>query len=142
MLAKKTAKVLETATAEVKDAVKEAVSTSGSPNKDFRPVNSRTSDTSTRSKLSKASPKLVYRKSDRNEDTDSSGDDADFDDKGFQHPSTYEEQPCIWIPKDGLGLSRYLIAELRASDVLASDEGTSIGDEGYVVVTQGPPDES
>lgn len=140
-LAKKTAQVLETASAEMKEAVKEAVSTSGSPNKDFRRVTSRTSDTSTKSKLSKSSPKLVYRKSERNEDTDSSGEDADFDDKGFQHPSTYEEQPCIWIPKDGLGLSRYLIAELSASKVLASDEGTSISDEGYVVVTQGPPDE-
>lgn len=75
------------------------------------------------------------------EDTDSSGEDSDFDDHGFQHPSTYEEQPCIWIPRDELGLSRYLVADLRMNGVSASDEGALISDEGNVTVTRGPPDE-
>ncbi|GJJ07100.1 hypothetical protein Clacol_001300 [Clathrus columnatus] len=152
ILARKTGKAVETIKAEIKaglaETVKEAKTTSAAHSAavdrpsttELRQTTSRASNTSSKSKHSKSSPKLVYKKFDRGEDTDSSGDDLDFDENGFQHPSSYEEQPWIWIPKDELGLSRYLVAELRSSGVLASDEGATINEEGNVVVTRGPPD--
>jgi len=71
-------------------------------------------------------------------DDSDSGDDFMFDDHGFDHPSTYAEQPWIWIPKDDLGLSEVLVAELKASRVEASNEGSSIDHKGTVDVSRKP----
>lgn len=67
--------------------------------------------------------------------------DKDFDVHGFDHPSTYAEQPWVWIPKDKLGMSQVLVRELRQSGVDASDEGASIDTKGTVEVQRAPPDE-
>ncbi|KAF8586260.1 hypothetical protein K439DRAFT_1256232, partial [Ramaria rubella] len=76
------------------------------------------------------------------DDPDSSGDDSDFDDNGFEHPSTYRDQPWIWLPKDELGLSEVLVTELRTGGVDASDEGSYMDKQGNVEVTRNPPDEA
>ena len=68
--------------------------------------------------------------------------DSDFDEAGFDHPSTYLDQPWIWIPKDELGLSQQLVGELRRGGVDASDEGAYIESSGNVEVTRNPPDEA
>ncbi|KAF9058941.1 hypothetical protein BDP27DRAFT_529917 [Rhodocollybia butyracea] len=57
----------------------------------------------------------------------------------FDHPSTYEPQPCIWIAKDPLGLSRVLVEYLEKDGVKASDEGATMNSEGVVEVTAPPP---
>ncbi|KAF7797862.1 hypothetical protein EIP86_009068 [Pleurotus ostreatoroseus] len=67
--------------------------------------------------------------------------DKDFDIHGFDHPSTYTEQPWIWIHNDALGISQVLIRDLRQSGVDASDEGANIDAKGTVEVQRGPPDE-
>jgi calcium permeable stress-gated cation channel len=72
------------------------------------------------------------------EDDDS---DEDFDEHGFDHPSTYEAQPWIWIPKDELGLSGVLVRELKDAGVDASDEGATMDKGGEVEVQRSPPDE-
>ena len=59
----------------------------------------------------------------------------------FNHPSTYKDTPIIWIPKDDLGLSRFLVEELEAAGVKASDLGAFISPEGNVEVFRAPPDE-
>jgi hypothetical protein len=77
----------------------------------------------------------------KNDDSDS-GDDSEFDDHGFDHPSTYADQPWIWLPKDDLGLSQVLVEELKSSGVDASDEGSSMDRKGTVEVSRNPPDEA
>ncbi|KAI0826040.1 phosphate metabolism protein-domain-containing protein [Irpex lacteus] len=67
--------------------------------------------------------------------------DQDFDIHGFDHPSTYEPQPWIWIPKDELGVSEWLVKELRDGGVEASDEGSTMDRKGNVEVQRNPPDE-
>jgi len=78
----------------------------------------------------------------KHDDPDSSGDEDDFDENGFRHPSSFAEQPWIWIPRDELGLSKYLVEELRMAGVDASDEGSMMDSEGDVEVTRSPPDEA
>jgi calcium permeable stress-gated cation channel len=68
--------------------------------------------------------------------------DWDFDDYGFDHPSSYADQPWIWIPKDELGLSEMLVAELREGGVDASDRGSFMDSYGHVEATRNPPDEA
>ena len=68
--------------------------------------------------------------------------DSDFDEAGFDHPSTYMDQPWIWVPKDELGLSGGLVAELQKEGVEASDEGAYMESWGTVEVTRNPPDEA
>ena len=68
--------------------------------------------------------------------------DSDFDEAGFDHPSTYLDQPWIWVPKDELGMSEQIVAELRKGGVDASDEGAYIDPYGSVEVTRNPPDEA
>jgi calcium permeable stress-gated cation channel len=68
--------------------------------------------------------------------------DSDFDANGFDHPSTYAEQPWIWVAKDELGLSERLVAELRKSGIDASDQGAFMDHYGNVEVTSNPPDEA
>jgi hypothetical protein len=78
----------------------------------------------------------------KSDDPDSSGDERDFDEHGFRHPSGFSAQPWIWIPKDELGLSTYLVDELKIAGVDASDAGSMMDCEGNVEVTRSPPDEA
>ncbi|KAF7376421.1 hypothetical protein MSAN_00057600 [Mycena sanguinolenta] len=71
----------------------------------------------------------------------SSDEEEEQDDHAFDHPSTYVEQPWIWIPKDRLGLSKLLVDDLHASGVDASDLGAVMDKKGIVEVTRNPPDE-
>ncbi|KAK7455300.1 phosphate metabolism protein 7 [Stygiomarasmius scandens] len=68
-------------------------------------------------------------------------EEEDLDDHAFDHPSTYVEQPWIWVPKDKLGLSKVIIKELQDAGVSASDEGATMDRKGVVEVTRNPPDE-
>ena len=77
---------------------------------------------------------------DDDDDASSSQDEADFDEHAFDHPSTYKQQPCIWIPKDTLGLSALLVNDLRAARVKASDAGAAMDQKGIVEVIRSPPD--
>jgi hypothetical protein len=72
---------------------------------------------------------------------DSSADEADYDEHAFDHPSNYQNQKWIWIPKDVLGLSTVLVDELEASGVGASDMYATMDDHGIVNVQRSPPDE-
>ncbi|KAJ7680638.1 DUF221 family protein [Mycena polygramma] len=74
------------------------------------------------------------------EDVDSE-DEEEQDDHAFDHPSTYIEQPWIWLPKDRLGLSQLLVDDLHAVGVDASDLGAVMDEKGIVEVTRNPPDE-
>ena len=67
--------------------------------------------------------------------------DKDFDVHGFDHPSTYEQQPWVWVPRDPYGISRLVVEELRAAGVEASDEGAVMDEKGTVEVTRNPPDQ-
>jgi calcium permeable stress-gated cation channel len=78
---------------------------------------------------------------DSDSDSDSDDDSDDFDEHAFDHPSTYADQPWIWIPKDGLGLSQLLVSELKQGGVEASDVGAVMDDKGTVEVIRNPPDE-
>jgi hypothetical protein len=78
---------------------------------------------------------------DDDEEEESSQDEADFDEHAFDHPSTYKEQPWIWIPKDTLGLSTLMVNDLKAAGVQASDTGAVMDSHGVVEVVRSPPDE-
>lgn len=65
----------------------------------------------------------------------------DFDVHGFDHPSTYEPQRWVWLPRDPYGLSTVLLGELRRAGVEASDEGAKMDEQGNVEVYRSPPDE-
>ncbi|GJE89817.1 hypothetical protein PsYK624_059250 [Phanerochaete sordida] len=84
-------------------------------------------------------PHAKPNREDRMEEADE--EDKDFDVHGFDHPSTYEGQPWIWVPRDPYGISRLLVDELRAAGVEASDEGSVMDEKGTVEVTRGPPDQ-
>ncbi|KAJ7085862.1 DUF221 family protein [Mycena crocata] len=75
------------------------------------------------------------------DDSSDDGDDDDDDEHAFDHPSTYVEQPWIWMPKDQLGLSQILVDDLHAVGVDASDVGAVMDAKGVVEVTRNPPDE-
>jgi len=68
-------------------------------------------------------------------------EDKEFDQYGFDHPSTYTPQPWIWIPKDSLGLSKFFVQDFKKSGVEASDQGAKMDGKGEVEVQRGPPDE-
>ncbi|KIJ24982.1 hypothetical protein M422DRAFT_274120 [Sphaerobolus stellatus SS14] len=74
-------------------------------------------------------------------DSDTSGDDSDFDDHGFDHPSRWKRQPWIWIPKDPLGLSVLFVESFSKCGIDASDQGSEMDEKGVVEVSRGPPDE-
>jgi hypothetical protein len=76
---------------------------------------------------------------DEDEDDECGGDEDDT--HAFDHPSTYVEQPWIWIPRDPLGLSQVLVEELKEAGVYASDLGAAMDRKGVVEVSQNPPDE-
>ncbi|TFK25546.1 DUF221-domain-containing protein [Coprinopsis marcescibilis] len=75
------------------------------------------------------------------DDTDNDSDEDAQDDHAFDHPSTYQEQAWIWIPKDVLGLSEVIAEDLRVSGVDASDLGAYMDEHGVVEVRRNPPDE-
>ncbi|KAJ7141508.1 phosphate metabolism protein-domain-containing protein, partial [Mycena epipterygia] len=109
------------------------------------------SSSSRASKKSKASSKKSERPTfdapapagvDISDEDDSSSDELEEDDEhAFDHPSTYVDQPWIWMPKDRLGLSQLLVNDLHAVGVDASDVGAFIDEKGVVEVTRNPPDE-
>lgn len=122
----------------------------------LEPTASRISHSSKASKASKESKcsKKGKRKGDKSPElpildpptaalTDDEDDDEEEDDDvhAFDHPSTYVDQPWIWIPKDQLGLSSFLVKELQDSGVSASDVGAEIKEDGIVEVSRNPPDE-
>lgn len=71
-------------------------------------------------------------------DSDRSSEDF-LERHAFDHPSTYVDQPCIWIPRDPLGLCRVLVEYLAEAGVNASDEGATMDVKGVVEVTNAPP---
>ena len=105
-----------------------------------RTKSARQSAESGNSKSSRKLPQLAPAASRRNNSADED-EDEDFDAHGFDHPSTYEEQPWIWVPRDELGLSAYFVEEFRALGVEASDEGATMDEKGNVEVNRSPPDE-
>ncbi|KAG6886294.1 hypothetical protein C0993_006704 [Termitomyces sp. T159_Od127] len=68
-------------------------------------------------------------------------DEEDDDDHAFDHPSTYVEQPWIWIPADKLGFSVILKGDLTSAGVNADDLGAFMDWKGTVDVKRNPPDE-
>ncbi|KAJ7072039.1 DUF221 family protein [Mycena amicta] len=71
----------------------------------------------------------------------STDEEEETDENAFDHPSTYQTQRWIWIPKDRLGFSRLLLDDLRRAGVDASDEGAVMDERGVVEATRNPPDE-
>ncbi|GJE96634.1 hypothetical protein PsYK624_128340 [Phanerochaete sordida] len=108
-----------------------------------RTKSSHRSGDSAVSKVSRRLPQLAPAAPKRaaNADKDEDGADEDFDAHGFDHPSTYAEQPWIWLPRDPLGLSARFVHEFRALGVDASDEGAVMDERGNVEVNRSPPDE-
>ncbi|KAH8092574.1 phosphate metabolism protein-domain-containing protein, partial [Cristinia sonorae] len=84
---------------------------------------------------------VVTRDRDGDGDVDSDDEDLDFDENGFNHPSTYTNQPWIWLPKDEVGVSARLAQEFRDAGVEASDVGAFMDMKGIVEVQRNPPDE-
>lgn len=74
-------------------------------------------------------------------DSDTSDEEDDGNDHAFDHPSTYVDQVWIWIPKDVLGLSDFLVKDLKDVGIDASDVGANMDAKGVVEVTRNPPDE-
>ena len=72
---------------------------------------------------------------------DNTDEETEDDVHAFDHPSTYVDQPWIWIPADHLGLSSLLVKELMDVGVYASDVGAEMREDGTVEVSRNPPDE-
>lgn len=66
---------------------------------------------------------------------DDESEDEVFEDHAFDHPSTYEDQPWIWIPRDEFGFSEMLVNELKEAGVDASDLGAAMDAKGMVDVS-------
>lgn len=79
----------------------------------------------------------------RTDGDDSDDYDDDLEENAFNHPSTYQDQPWIWIPQWEAHpeISAQLIKDIKASGVEASDLGAIIDDNGTVWVKRNPPDE-
>lgn len=105
----------------------------------LRTKTSRRSIDSSRSKSSRKLPEFAPAAPKKGEEDE---EDEDFDVHGFDHPSTYAEQPWIWVPRDELGLSHYFVSDFRASGVEASDDGATMDVKGDVEVNRSPPDEA
>jgi calcium permeable stress-gated cation channel len=67
--------------------------------------------------------------------------EEEFEEHAFDHPSTYADQPWIWLPHDALGFSDLLAEDLRSAGVDASDLGATMDGHGTVEVNRNPPDE-
>ncbi|KAG8834258.1 hypothetical protein FRC17_009267 [Serendipita sp. 399] len=78
-------------------------------------------------------------------DADGDGDDDsddDLEEHAFDHPSTYQPQRWVWIPRwERFPLSEELVKDMKGHSIDASDLGANIDDAGGVTVTRGPPDE-
>lgn len=79
----------------------------------------------------------------RTDGDDSDDYDDDLEENAFNHPSTYQDQQWIWIPRWEAcpEISAQLIEDIKAGGVEASDLGAIIDDNGTVRVTRNPPDE-
>lgn len=75
------------------------------------------------------------------DDSDDSDVEEAADDHAFDHPSTYQAQTWVWVPKDPLGLSELMTKELRDAGIDASDVGAFMDEKGVVEVRRNPPDE-
>ncbi|KAJ6594223.1 DUF221 family protein [Mycena capillaripes] len=131
-----------------KEAEQEAVA--DLKNGDAPEMYRQSSSASRGSKKSKASSKKSDRPTfdppaaagvDLSDEDVSSDEEEEQDDHAFDHPSTYVEQPWIWMPKDRLGLSQLLVDDLHSVGVDASDLGAVMDEKGIVEVTRNPPDE-
>ncbi|KAF7321922.1 hypothetical protein MKEN_00714500 [Mycena kentingensis (nom. inval.)] len=71
----------------------------------------------------------------------STDEEEETDEYAFDHPSTYQPQRWIWVPRDRLGLSKMLVADMEEAGVDASDRGAVMDAKGVVEVTRNPPDE-
>ena len=118
------------------------------PRPEIKRQDTRDSTRSKASKKSKASSKKSRISFDeaaprvsKADDTDSDDEEEEDDAHAFDHPSTYQDQPWIWIPKDVLGLSEILANDLRDGGVDASDVGAFMDEKGVVEVRRNPPDE-
>lgn len=116
-------------------------STSIGSKKSATSAKSTKSNKSNKSQLPTFAPPAPAARSASQADDDDDDDDRDFDDNGFNHPSTYEEQPWIWIPEDEFGVSKVLMEEFLAAGVDASDIGATMDSKGTVEVQRNPPDE-
>ncbi|KAG8771298.1 hypothetical protein FRC19_005815 [Serendipita sp. 401] len=78
-------------------------------------------------------------------DVDGDGEDDsddDLEEHAFDHPSTYQPQRWIWLPRwDRFPLSEELVRDMKSNGIDASDLGAMINEAGGVIVTRGPPDE-
>ena len=74
---------------------------------------------------------------------DSDDYDDDLEENAFNHPSTYQDQPWIWIPQWEAHpeISAQLVEDIKAGGVEASDIGAIIDENGTVWVKRNPPDE-
>jgi len=60
---------------------------------------------------------------------------------GFDPPSTYQDQPTIWLAEDVHGLSRLEVMRIKQGQVDASMEGAHMDADSKIHVSRGPPDE-
>jgi hypothetical protein len=77
-------------------------------------------------------------------DGDDSDDyDDDLEENAFNHPSTYQDHPWIWIPQWEAHpeISAQLVEDIKTGGVEASDVGAVIDGHGTVWVKRNPPDE-
>ncbi|KAJ3865912.1 DUF221 family protein [Lentinula novae-zelandiae] len=94
---------------------------------------------STASRRSEALPTNVNQAESQGDNSPESSEDS-LDEHAFDHPSTYVAQPCVWIPRDPLGLSTVLVEYLEEAGVRASDEGAIMDAKGVVMVIKPPPE--
>jgi len=74
-------------------------------------------------------------------ETHASGPEDFSNPHSFDHPSTYERQPIIWIPKDPTGLGEQEAKVNRESNVEATTEGAKMDEKGKVQIFKSPPDD-
>lgn len=112
------------------------------PPEDLKRVPSTVSSTSAKSKKAETEELKLDPPAPAGRDlsNDEDEDEIDPNEHAFDHPSTYVEQPWIWIPKDRLGLSSVLVSELHNAGVDASDVGAVMDKKGIVEVSRNPPD--
>lgn len=67
-------------------------------------------------------------------ETHASGPEDFSNPHSFDHPSTYERQPIIWIPKDPTGLGEQEAKVNRESNVEATTEGAKMDEKGKVQI--------
>ncbi|CAN6628174.1 sporulation-specific protein 75 [Trichomonascus vanleenenianus] len=62
--------------------------------------------------------------------------------QAFQHPAVRRLQPCVWLPKDSLGIMAQEISDIQRhfSHISASSDGCELQHDGKILVTKAPPD--